>query len=97
MILLSFSEDMSLLQDWTNGEASDCSNLGCSTVGSLIECRDNCLNDPDCTLFNFCPDGGDCTSGMNRCCLRKCTGDDYKLTTEWKGWDIYIKGMLILH
>jgi len=84
-------KDMSLLQPWTYGEASDCSNLGCSFVGSLTECLENCSNDPDCTLANFCPDGGDCTSGMNRCCLRKCTDDDHKLTTEWKGWEIYIK------
>ena len=101
MILLSLAEFMTLLQDWTNGEAAgdtgDCSNLGCSFVGDSNECLKNCLDDPDCSLVNFCPLGATCTSGENRCCLRNCLGDNYELTSEWNGWDIYIKSMLVMY
>ena len=84
---------MALVQDWSQGEASQCPNLGCTTVtGGLLDCQKRCLDNPDCTLINFCPAGADCTSGVNRCCLRGCTDDDYKLTNRWKGWDIYVKG-----
>ena len=85
---------MFLLQSWVQGQASICENLGCSTVaGGLLVCQNNCLNDPDCNLINFCPAGADCTSGLNRCCLRMCNNGDYQLTDQWKGWDIYVKGI----
>ena len=85
---------MTLVHGWTEGQASNCENLGCSTVaGGLFECQNDCLNNPDCNLINFCPAGADCTSGLNRCCPRKCKNDDYQLTNQWKGWDIYVKGM----
>ena len=84
---------MTLVHDWTHGQASNCEDLGCSTVaGGLSVCQKNCLNDPECNLINFCPAGADCTSGLNRCCPRKCNNDDYQLTNQWKGWDIYVKG-----
>ena len=87
---------MTLLQAWEEGEASDCSSLGCWTLtGGLSECQNKCMDNPDCSLINFCPEGANCTR-LNRCCLRKCNGDDYKLTDEWKGWAIYIKGMYTL-
>ena len=83
---------MNLVHDWTQGNASNCPNLGCSTVvGGLFECQNKCLNDSDCNLINFCPTEADCW--MNRCCLRKCNNGDYQLTNRWRGWDIYVKGM----
>ena len=85
---------MALVQDWSQGQSSDCPTLGCTTVsGGLLECQKSCQDNFDCNLINFCTDGADCTSGLNRCCLRKCKDDDYKLTNHWKGWDIYVKGM----
>ena len=87
-----FQGYMTLVLGWIQGQASNCPNLGCSTVaGGLSVCQNNCLNDPDCNLINFCPAGGDCTI-KNRCCLRNCNNNDYQLTNQWKGWDIYVKG-----
>ena len=84
---------MTSVHGWTQGEASNCPNLGCSTIaGGLFECQHTCLNDPGCNLINFCPAEADCKIA-NRCCLRKCNTGDYQLTTQWKGWDIYVKGM----
>ena len=84
---------MTLLQDWEQGEASDCSSLECLTLaGGLSECQTRCMDNPDCTVINFCPYGADCPL-LNRCCLRKCTGDKYMLSTRAKGWAIYVKGM----
>jgi len=75
----------------TMGVASDCKSLGCSTqAGGLESCMRVCDRHPDCNVFNFCPEGGTCISGVNRCCPRKCdTTYDRKLVTKWKGWDIY--------
>ena len=87
---------MSLKQDWTNGKASDCSNLGCFYAGGPSECLDHCVDDPDCNLVNFCPDGASCAN-VNRCCPRKCDGGVTKLVDTWKGWNIYIKGMRFLY
>ena len=87
---------MTLIQSWTQGKASQCQNLECTTVtGGLLECQKHCLDNPDCTLINFCSAGADCTSELNRCCHRNCTNNDYQLTNQWKGWDIYVKGMCI--
>ena len=85
---------MTLIQGWTEGKASQCQNLECTTVtGGIGECKKRCLDNPDCTLINFCPAGADCTSGSNRCCLRRCSEfGGYKLTNQWKGWDVYVKG-----
>ena len=89
---------MTLIQGWTEGKASQCQNLECTTVtGGIGECKKRCLDNPDCTLINFCPAGADCTSGLNRCCLRKCNNDDYQLTNQWKGWDIYVKSKSSIH
>ena len=89
---------MTLVHGWMQGQASNCENIGCSTVaGGLSVCQNNCLNDPECNLINFCPAGADCTSGLNRCCLRKCNNDDYQLTNQWKGWDIYVKGKSFIY
>ena len=84
---------MELIQAWTQGKASQCQNLECTTVtGGIEECQKRCLDNPDCYLINFCPAGADCTGGLNRCCLRRCTKcGGYELTNQWKGWDIYIK------
>ena len=83
---------MTLIQGWTEGKASQCQNLECTTVtGGIAECQKRCLDNPDCYLINFCPAGADCTGGLNRCCLRRCTECGYELTNQWKGWDIYIK------
>ena len=87
---------MTLVHGWIEGQASNCPSLGCSTVvGGLSECQNDCRNKPDCNVVNFCPAGADCTSGLNRCCLRNCNNGDYQLTNQWKGWDIYVKGMCI--
>ena len=91
------SEGMVMVQDWSQGQASQCRNLECTTVtDGLLECQKRCLDNLECNLINFCPAGADCTSGINRCCLRECTEDDYELTNRWKGWDIYVKGRSFL-
>ena len=91
--MISLIDGMTLVQDWSQGKAAICQNLGCSTVtGGLSECQYNCMDNFECNLINFCPSGADCTI-VNRCCLRKCSGDDYELTNRWKGWDIYVTGM----
>jgi len=79
----------------SEGVASNCDNIQCSTEeGGLPACEQLCLDNPECTLFNFCPAGGDCMTtwrshAVNRCCLRKCQDDDYQLTDTWHGWDVY--------
>ena len=85
-------DDMALVQNWGQGMASDCPNVGCSTVaGGLWECQRSCMYDFECTVINFCPSEADCKT--NRCCLRNCNGDNYELTNKWKGWDVYAKGL----
>ena len=74
---------MTLVHGWIEGQASNCPSLGCSTVvGGLSECQNDCRNKPDCNVVNFCPAGADCTSGLNRCCLRNCNNGDYQLTNR---------------
>merc|ERR1712227_1161871 len=86
------AEDFELVSPHTEGVASNCENLGCSTEsGGLAACQNLCRDQDSCTLINFCPAGATCTSGLNRCCRRKCSGTDYQLVDRWEGWDVYIK------
>jgi len=77
------------------GFASDCTNLGCTTEhGGLLACTALCDRTEGCNVFNFAPKDATATSGLNRCCRRKCTStrnNDLKLTEKWKGWDVYVK------
>ena len=86
-------DDMALVQTWRQGKASDCPDVGCSTVGGgLSECQRSCMYDFKCNVINFCPSEADCKT-ENRCCLRNCNDDNYELTNKWKGWDVYVKGV----
>merc|ERR1712008_183463 len=79
-----------LVRPWYKGVASDCPNLGCSTLtGGLPACQRKCRNEKDCNLINFCPVGADCTSGVNRCCLRNCASNNLEAVTKWGGWSVY--------
>ena len=80
-----------LAHHFQEGVASNCPNLGCETLsGGLHECDARCRETENCNLINFCPAGADCTSGLNRCCMRSCESDDLQTVTTWRGWDVYI-------
>jgi hypothetical protein len=86
--------EFSRASGWKGGVASDCDNLGCQTVDSVASCANICSGEEECNVFNYCPEGADCTSGAGRCCSRKCDSTDkhdLQLTSIWKGWDVYTK------
>ena len=86
-----------LSSPWSAGKASNCPALVCTTeIGGLAACQAKCRSNGECNVLNFCPAGATCTSGTNRCCLRKCSStSDLKLVTNWKGWDVYTRGIHI--
>lgn len=90
--------DLQKVHEWTEGKSSKCSALAnfCDIVsGGERMCLDRCLANAQCNTVNFCPQGADCTGGVNMCCLKKCQGNDYQLTTEFKGWNIWAtKGII---
>lgn len=75
----------------TEGKASNCHNVNCFDSWGLDDCRDKCAGNAECNVFNFCPEGASCTSGKNRCCMRTCEDKNLKLSSKWKGWDVYSK------
>jgi len=87
------TEKYQLASPHTAGKASDCQSLGCTTESrGLSACFDLCDRTHGCNVFNFVPKGATGTSGLNRCCRRKCSSAaDLKLTSRWKGWDVYVK------
>lgn len=85
-----------LVSPWKEGKASNCDNVGCDsfdgTEAGLAQCKKSCIG--ECTLINFVPVGASGTSGPGRCCRRKCTSSaDFKLVSEWAGWDVYAKSV----
>ena len=86
---------MEKIQNWTEGEASDCKALKCFYAkNGLTECENHCMENDECNLINFCPSGASCRSNYvanNRCCSRHCTNGEHKMVTRWKGWDVYEK------
>jgi len=81
---------------WTEGQASNCTNLGCTTLtaddAGLAMCKAKCDSVASCNLINFVPPGADGSSGEGRCCRRDCDNlQEMKLTSHWKGWDVYIR------
>jgi len=88
-------EDFVLAVSHDSGVASFCDNIGCNTLrGGLAECRHLCWADPKCNVFNFCPKGATCTSGVNRCCRRHCastTESGLQLDGTHRGWDVYTR------
>jgi len=83
-----------LVEAHNAGWASNCRNLGCDTFeGGVAKCKDHCLSTSGCNVFNFCPEGATCNSGLNRCCRRQCDStefNDLQLVNAWGGWDVYI-------
>jgi len=79
----------------TMNSASNCPNLGCKHTSNVEQCAAYCNENVACDVMNYCAEGSDCTSGTGRCCIRHCNGvsdaDDLKLTSRWKGWDIWVK------
>ena len=64
------------------------------TVSGLEECQQKCQLDPDCNTINYCNDATLCSSYSGQlpyCTFRKCTGDDYKVSTLYGKFDIYTK------
>jgi len=88
-----------LVSPHSEGNASDCPNVGCSTRtngGSegLAECKAACDGNASCNLINFVPDAAAAPGYQirGRCCMRACQSLDHlNLTGKWKGWDVYTK------
>ena len=82
---------------------SDCTGIvsnvysGSSGIDSLEECKAKCLGESTCNTINYCSNSDGCTTSTGTrydykyCWVKKCTGDDYKITTTYGNYDIYTK------
>lgn len=90
------TDGYTLNRSWTDGLASACESLGCATeedsgTAGLAACQARCDNIAACNTLNFASTGADAAT-PGRCCLRSCAPvSDLKLSSEWKGWDVYVK------
>ena len=69
-------------------------SLGSATVSGLEECQAKCLADSGCNTINYCNDATLCSSYSQMlpyCTFKKCTGDDYQLSSLYGIFDIYTK------
>ena len=69
-------------------------SLSSATVSGLEECQAKCLADSDCNTVNYCNDATLCSSYSSMlpyCTFKKCTGDDYQLSSLYGIFDIYTK------
>lgn len=87
--------DYTLQMPHTYGHASECNSLGCSNTSNVEECKKRCDDNSNCNVMLYSAEGSSSTSGVTRCCIRDCAGaveyEDLKLTTKWKGWDVWTK------
>jgi len=87
--------DYTLQIPHTYGHSSNCDNLICLNTSNVEECTERCDDNSNCNVIAYSAEGSSSTSGVTRCCLRDCAGavdfEDLKLTTDWKGWDVWTK------
>lgn len=70
------------------------SGVSDATVSGLAECKQKCLANSDCNTINYCNDATLCpsySSMLPYCTFKKCTGDDYMLSSTYGIFDIYTK------
>ena len=87
---------MTPLANSTNVGSSVCAASSPYTAykTSLEECQQKCLAESDCNLINYCNDATLCPffhSSLPYCTFKKCTGDDYRLSSTIGIFDIYTK------
>ena len=85
-------------EDSTGVGSSACtgtvSGVSDGKISGLAECQQKCLLNSDCNTINYCDDATMCptySSMLPYCTFKKCTGDDYMLSSTYGKFDIYTK------